>query len=198
MIHCGCSIIVVAPLMNDPQDTVLSAVRDFADRAHGDQRRRYVDDPYIVHPVRVMELCRAYTQDIAMLCAALLHDVLEDTPVREGAIRTFLETLMPGVDVERTLHIVVELTDVYTHERYPRMKRRERRAREAERLGTVSAEAQTVKYADILDNTADIARHDPNFAPVYARECQAIVNAMDKGHADLRRRALAALAEVVQ
>ncbi|MBT1686093.1 HD domain-containing protein [Dawidia soli] len=184
--------------MHHTQDTILSAVRDFANRAHGDQRRRYVDDPYIVHPVRVMEICRAYTQDIATLCAALLHDVLEDTPVREAAIRTFLETLMAEADVARTLQMVVELTDVYTHERHPRMKRKERRAREAERLGTVSAEAQTVKYADILDNTADIAQNDPNFAPVYARECQAIVNAMDRGDADLRRRAVAALAEVVQ
>lgn len=184
--------------MNDFQDSILTTVRDFANRAHGDQRRRYVDAPYIVHPVRVMETCRAYTQDTATLCAALLHDVLEDTPVREAAIHKFLETLMPGADVERTLRIVIELTDVYTHERYPRMKRRERRAREAERLAAVSAEAQTVKYADILDNTEDIAQHDPNFAPVYARECLAIVNGMDKGNAGLRLRAQAALENVVQ
>jgi (p)ppGpp synthase/HD superfamily hydrolase len=176
--------------MNQSQDVILSAVRDFANQAHGDQRRRYTNDPYIVHPVRVMETCRAHTQDTATLCAALLHDVLEDTPVREGAIRECLETLMPEVEVARALQIVVELTDVYTHENQPRMKRTERRAREAERLGTVSADAQTVKYADIIDNTVDLTQNDPDFAPVYIRECQAILNVADKGNADLYRRAL--------
>lgn len=172
------------------QDAILSAVRDFANRAHGDQRRRYTNDPYIVHPVRVMEICRTYTQDTATLCAALLHDVLEDTPVREAAIGEFLATLMPDAEVARTLQIVVELTDVYTHERQPRMKRKERRAREAERLATVSADAQTVKYADIIDNTVEITQQDPDFAPVYMRECQAILVVADKGNSDLYRRAV--------
>jgi (p)ppGpp synthase/HD superfamily hydrolase len=181
--------------MTISQDTILSAVRDFADQAHGDQRRRYVDAPYIVHPVRVMETCRAYTQDTATLCAALLHDVLEDTPVGEAAIGEFLETLMPEAEVVRTLQIVVELTDVYTHEHQPRMKRKERRAREAARLATVSADAQTVKYADIIDNAVDITQHDPDFAPVYARECQAILDVADKGNADLYQRAVDTLNE---
>jgi (p)ppGpp synthase/HD superfamily hydrolase len=181
--------------MNDSQDTILSTVRDFADQAHGDQRRRYVDAPYIVHPVRVMETCRTYTQDTATLCAALLHDVLEDTPVGEAAIREFLATLMPEAEVARTLKIVVELTDVYTHERQPRMKRKERRAREAERLATVSADAQTVKYADIIDNAVDITQHDPDFAPVYVRECQAILALIDKGNAELYQRAVSTLEE---
>ncbi|MBT1708892.1 HD domain-containing protein [Fulvivirgaceae bacterium PWU5] len=184
--------------MNNSQDTILSAVRDFANRAHSDQRRRYVDAPYIVHPVRVMETCRAYTQDTATLCAALLHDVLEDTPVREASIGGFLETLMPGAEVARTLRTVVELTDVYTRERQPRMKRKERRAREAERLATVSADAQTVKYADIIDNAVDITQHDPDFAPVYVRECQAILALIDKGNAELYQRALSTLEECLE
>ena len=176
--------------MATSQDTILAAVRDFAHHAHGDQRRRYTNDPYIVHPVRVMETCRTYTQDTATLCAALLHDVLEDTPVQEEAIRRFLETLMSEVEVTRTLRIVVELTDVYTHELQPRMKRKERRSREAERLATVIADAQTVKYADIIDNTIDLTQNDPDFAPVYIRECQAILDVADKGNADLYDRVL--------
>jgi guanosine-3',5'-bis(diphosphate) 3'-pyrophosphohydrolase len=181
--------------MNEDQNKLLSTVRDFANRAHGNQRRRYSDDPYIVHPVRVMETCCAYTQDTATLCAALLHDVLEDTPVREQAIRTMLETWMDAGEADRTLRIVVELTDVYTHDRHPRMKRKERRAREAERLATVSAEAQTVKYADIIDNAVDITQHDLSFAPVYVSECQEILDVLTKGNAELCRRAVATLHE---
>ena len=36
---------------------------------------------YIVHPAEVMEICSQYTNDITILAAALLHDVLEDIPV---------------------------------------------------------------------------------------------------------------------
>ena len=119
--------------------------------------------------------------------------MLEDTPVQEEAIRRFLETLMSEAEVTRTLRIVVELTDVYTHELQPRMKRKERRSREAERLATVSADAQTVKYADIIDNTIDLTQNDPDFAPVYIRECQAILDVADKGNADLYDRVLGML-----
>jgi len=62
-------------------DKVLEQVKDFADKAHGDQLRKYTPDRYIVHPMRVMLICQEYTDDSQILAAALLHDVLEDTPV---------------------------------------------------------------------------------------------------------------------
>ena len=52
----------------------------FATVAHGDQKRKYTDDPYIVHPLAVAELVKStenHTEE--MLAAAVLHDVLEDT-----------------------------------------------------------------------------------------------------------------------
>lgn len=60
-------------------DRILEQIRDFADRAHGDQLRKYTPERYIVHPVRVMEQVQRITNDTTMLAAALLHDVLEDT-----------------------------------------------------------------------------------------------------------------------
>ncbi|MBD0255325.1 MAG: metal-dependent phosphohydrolase, partial [Cytophagales bacterium] len=53
-------------------ETALTTITAFADRAHGQQMRRYTPERYIVHPVRVMELCREYTTDEAVLAAALL------------------------------------------------------------------------------------------------------------------------------
>lgn len=64
-------------------DTTLYKIQQFADNAHGEQMRKYSDERYIVHPIRVMETCSAYTDKIQILAAALLHDVLEDTPVSE-------------------------------------------------------------------------------------------------------------------
>ncbi|MGN6567929.1 MAG: hypothetical protein ACTHJ0_08255 [Flavipsychrobacter sp.] len=36
----------------------LEEVIAFADKAHGSQMRKYTPERYIVHPIRVMELCR--------------------------------------------------------------------------------------------------------------------------------------------
>jgi guanosine-3',5'-bis(diphosphate) 3'-pyrophosphohydrolase len=56
-------------------------IRDFAEKVHGNQKRKYSGRPYIVHPVAVLQLCREHTNDTAILAAALLRDVLEDTDV---------------------------------------------------------------------------------------------------------------------
>ncbi|HYH57162.1 MAG TPA: HD domain-containing protein, partial [Anseongella sp.] len=71
-------------------EETLDEIKDFAGRAHRAQKRKYAGEPYIVHPVRVMEICREYTDDIPLLAAALLHDVLEDTAVRKAEMREFL------------------------------------------------------------------------------------------------------------
>ena len=55
--------------------------KKFATHAHGDQKRKYTLEPYIAHPAAVVELVRGVPHTEAMLCAAWLHDVVEDTPV---------------------------------------------------------------------------------------------------------------------
>ena len=96
---------------------------DFADAAHGDQMRKYTPERYIVHPVRVMKHCMEHTNDICILAAALLHDVLEDTPVTAEEISGFLSQYLSPEQVQRTIRIIIELTDVYVKEKYPGMNR---------------------------------------------------------------------------
>jgi len=61
----------------------VAAAFDFADAAHGGQRRMS-GEPFITHTV---EVCRILAQllesrlDTTLACSALLHDVVEDTPV---------------------------------------------------------------------------------------------------------------------
>lgn len=171
-------------------DNILSQIRSFADHAHGDQTRRYSPDRYIVHPTRVMQICQQYTNEPAVLAAALLHDVLEDTPVTKDAIEDFLRTIMEPGQVQRTVQFVVELTDVYVKKNYPQWNRRKRKAKETERLQKVSAEAQTIKYADIIDNSGEIAVHDPEFAEKYLGECRNLLKKMTKGNPELHQRAV--------
>src|SRR5688572_15793007 len=115
-------------------EDILGKIRDFADRAHGEQTRKYIPERYIVHPVRVTQLCRQYTNDIAVLAAALLHDVLEDTAVSKEEIRSFLSGVMNAANTEKTLKLVEELTDEYIKVRYPKLNRRARKAKEVARM----------------------------------------------------------------
>jgi len=172
------------------KDIILEKVKDFAAKAHGEQTRKYSPDAYIVHPIRVMEICKQYSPDIALLSAALLHDVLEDTPVTKHQLLDALYELMPETDARRTVKLVVELTDIYVKKDYPSYNRRKRKAMESERMAKTSSESQTVKYADIIDNSREIASHDPDFAKVFLRECKNLLKVMTQGHPELYRQAV--------
>lgn len=171
--------------MNANTLIILKEVELFAEKAHGEQQRKYKSERYIVHPIRVMNLCNQYTDDIAILSAALLHDVLEDTDVLPGELNDFLNDTMGQQNAERTMKYVVELTEVYTKHAYPALNRRSRKDKENTRLEAISAEAQTIKYADIYDNTSEVLINAPEFAKVYLFECKAKLQAMNKGNQDL-------------
>jgi len=53
----------------------------FATKCHEDikQVRKYTGEPYINHPAAVVEIVRSVPHTEAMLCAAWLHDTVEDT-----------------------------------------------------------------------------------------------------------------------
>jgi GTP pyrophosphokinase len=57
----------------------------FAEKAHTGQKRKS-GDPYFIHPVSVAEIITDLRLDVASVCAALLHDVVEDTAVSEAEL----------------------------------------------------------------------------------------------------------------
>lgn len=174
--------------------TILEKIEAFADQAHGDQQRKYADERYIEHPLRVMKICKHYGYPLPVLAAAILHDVLEDTNTTPKQLKEFLLGVMPETEAHHTLALVSELTDVYIKANYPRMNRQKRKAKEANRLEKISAEAQTIKYADIIDNAEGMTAHDTDFAPVYLKECSTLLQKMKKGNKELRDKAIAVLA----
>src|SRR5688500_20309858 len=103
---------------------ILDRIAAFADHAHGDQLRKYADERYINHPLRVMKTCEYHGYPLPVLAAAILHDVLEDTDATPHEIKEFLLTVMSEADTDSTLALVTELTDVYIKDLYPRMNRR--------------------------------------------------------------------------
>ena len=50
----------------------------FATNANAGQKRKGIDIPFIIHPLEVAAIVAAITTDEEMLCAAVLHDVVED------------------------------------------------------------------------------------------------------------------------
>jgi (p)ppGpp synthase/HD superfamily hydrolase len=142
-----------------------------------------------------MELCREYTSDLAVLCAALLHDVLEDTQVGKEELVLFLQTVMDEKKVRQTLQLVLDLTDVYVKEAYPQYNRRKRKELERERVASAGADSQTIKYADIIDNCREIVSHDPHFAKVFLGECRKLLEKADRGNQELYLRAKKQLGE---
>ena len=50
----------------------------FATRAHEGQFRKGTQRPYIVHPAEVSEIVAEMTDDEDVICAAVLHDTIED------------------------------------------------------------------------------------------------------------------------
>ena len=177
------------------EQEILARVKDFAAEAHKGQKRKYTPEPYIVHPVRVMEALRKHTDDLSVLCAALLHDVLEDTPVNEYDLHKFLVSVMDENPAIRTLRLVVELSDVYTSENYPRFNRRQRKEMERNRIEKTSPVSQTIKYADIIDNCREIVKHDRDFARVFLSECRLLLKKIPSGNAELYRLAKQTLDE---
>lgn len=108
-------------------NTLVERARRYATKAHAaiDQRRKYTDDPYIVHPQAVMELVRSVPHTEEMLAAAWLHDTVEDTPTTLGDIESHFGPKV--AELVRMLTNVSRAEDGNRFERKPRSAPQRRR-----------------------------------------------------------------------
>ena len=61
-------------------DDILNRAIEFAVKVHSGMTRKDTDTPYILHPMEAGAICGTMTTDREVIAAALLHDVVEDTP----------------------------------------------------------------------------------------------------------------------
>lgn len=161
--------------------TYVSVARAFALAAHQavGQKRKYTGDPYFMHPERVAQIvAETGTATNAMVCAAFLHDVLEDTQVREADIDEVFGPLVSK--------LVVELTNTTPKSAGNRAKRFQI---EKARIALISPEAKTIKLADLIDNGGSIITADPSFAKVYMAEKRELLDVLANGDDHLWLRA---------
>lgn len=116
-----------------------------AGRCHAGQLRKDGKTPYVVHPFRVAMVVRDVfgVNDPVILAAALLHDVIEDTPADYDDIAEECGT--------EVADIVACLT------KDMRMVEAEREAAYDRQLAAGPWQAQLVKLADVYDNICDAA-----------------------------------------
>ncbi len=70
----------------------------FAEKAHHEQKRSS-GDPYIIHPTEVAQILADMRLDLSSICAAFLHDTVEDTAVKlEDVEREFNKDIALLVD----------------------------------------------------------------------------------------------------
>lgn len=166
----------------------------FAIEAHNNikQVRKYTGEPYWYHTNEVAETvfdtCLGIDNNVLanMVCAAHLHDVLEDVAPKNSQYSGFAIVKNFGLDV---LTLVDELTDEFTREKYPEFNRKRRKQLECARLGKISREGKTIKLADLLSNTKSIVEHDPDFARTYLREIVALLPYLANGSPILLQKA---------
>ena len=68
-------------------ETLLNKAYIFSIKAHGEQMR-HSGDPYYAHPIEVAGILAGLHLDVASICTALLHDVLEDTDTTYDELAT--------------------------------------------------------------------------------------------------------------
>lgn len=156
------------------EKSLIGSAARFAALAHAGQIRKYSasDTPYIVHPMRVagrVSLQEGVSDE--MIAAAWLHDVLEDTSVSEGELRSAFG--------DEVADLVVELTN--TSKSISGLSRAGRRKVDHERLSLVSKDAKIIKLADRLDNLSDL-KDDPlvpeGFRKLYVEESLSLIESL--------------------
>lgn len=120
----------------------------FAHKAHEGQYRKGTDRPYIVHPLEVAEIVGRMTSDEDVLCAAVLHDTIEDCPA-----------VTKGWLAKRFGERVAYLVSMESEDKSKSWE--ERKAATILRLRTAPRTVQMIALADKLSNMRDIDRDYP-------------------------------------
>jgi guanosine-3',5'-bis(diphosphate) 3'-pyrophosphohydrolase len=166
---------------------LLHAVRFAAEQHRGDRRKGSDAAPYINHPIIVAEQLAAsgMADDVELLMAAVLHDVVEDT----GVSGERLEQLFGP----RVAAAVLEVSDDKS------LEKGERKRLAVETIGSKSLAARLIKLSDLIANVHDVIHHPPPWSRArkleYLAWAERCAQAMHGTHAQLEQRLLEIIGE---
>jgi guanosine-3',5'-bis(diphosphate) 3'-pyrophosphohydrolase len=159
---------------------LLAKAAHFAADKHRDQRRKDVKaTPYINHPLSLAHILTGEgdVTDPVVICAALLHDTIEDTQTSHGELVSVF-----GKDIA---DVVLEVTDDKT------LGKQARKDAQIAHAPHLSKRAKLVKLADKISNCRDVSSSPPHdWSSQRRREyfewASAVVDAMGDVHPGLQ------------
>lgn len=162
-------------------DPIFLRALSYAARLHRDQRRKGANaEPYVNHCIEVARLLAEEGEitDLALLCAAVLHDIVEDTPATEADVRRDFG--------DEIADLVMEVTDDKS------LPKAERKRLQVVHAAGASHRARCLKLADKIANVSDLAHSPPARWPVervraYADWAAQVAAAVSGTHAHLER-----------
>ena len=121
----------------------------FSAKKHSKQTRKDIDkSPYINHPIALANiLAQRWVIDENVLCAAILHDTIEDTKTTADELRKHFG--------EKITSIVLEVSDDKS------LEKEVRKQLQIDHAASLSKEAKLVKLADKIANITDIINTPP-------------------------------------
>lgn len=140
--------------MDGATGILLRALAFAAERHSGQRRKDAAASPYINHPIALADVLanEGRVLDVVVLSAAMLHDVIEDTPTSADEIEARFGT--------RIATVVVEVSDDRS------LDKATRKRRQIEHAPHLSPEAKLVKLADKICNLRDILASPPVHWPL--------------------------------
>lgn len=135
----------------------------FAQKKHMGQSRKFDETPYIDHPIGVVKILKEYTSDEDIICAAYLHDTVEDTNTTLEEIKSIFH--------QNIASLVEELTSNREYE-----KKMGKPQYLTQKINAMSEKAKLIKLSDRLHNVSDIESNPIQFGKRYAEETAFILN----------------------
>ena len=161
---------------NNPISDKETLAWEFAREKHKDQIRKFIELPYFdAHVQKVNGIVKQYTTDEDILCAAILHDVIEDC---------YDEKWVGYRDIrasfgKRVADLVLELTSDEGEMKYKYDN--DKGAYLINKMLHMTEDALIVKLSDRLQNISDAFTASDKFRNKYFQETSSIVESIESG-----------------
>jgi (p)ppGpp synthase/HD superfamily hydrolase len=160
---------------NKPLTSKEEEAWNFAKEKHKGQIRRFIGSPYFdAHVQKVNGILKQYTTDEDILCASILHDVLEDCYDDQELGYQELENKFGWVVADTVRELTSdknELINDYSSDKAAYL---------IDKMIGMSDEALTIKLADRLQNISDAFTASPRFRLKYFNETTKIIQEIEK------------------
>lgn len=138
----------------------------FAEQCHRGVSRKFTDEPYFLHVVRVSAIVgEIFGRESAISIAGLGHDILEDCELTPLQVEE-----MHSIFGDAAMRIIKEVTNVSSGPEFANKSREEKKAADFAKIAEISIFGKVLKAADRLDNISEIHNSPKKWRDKYIAE----------------------------